>query len=213
MGIGITGYSTSFFMPTILKEFGWTAESAQVHTIPVYVVAAVGMVLVAWASDRLRHRYGFIMFGAVLSTVGYGVLLSQRHHGDHLSSQTKYAAVFLATLGGYIGTPIALAWLSNNLAGHLKRAFGAGIQVTVGNLAGVVASNIFLGREAPTYPTGYAVAIAMTWIGGLAATVLALLLRRENRLRDAGARDNRLARPVEELQNMGDHHPAFRFTL
>ena len=215
MGVGITGYATTFFMPTILKEFGWTAESAQVHTIPVYVVAAVGMLLAAWASDRLRHRYGFVMLGVVLSTIGYSVLISQS--SADLSAGTKYAAVFLAALGGYINTPLALAWLSNNLSGHWKRAFGSAIQVTIGNLAGVVASNVFLVQEAPYYPTGYGVAIGMTWIGGLAATALVLLLRRENRLRDRGLRgDGRYVlggRSEEELQNLGDAYPSFRFTL
>lgn len=215
MGIGITGYSTTFFMPTILKEFGWTAESAQVHTIPVYVVSGAGMLLAAWASDRLHHRYGFIMLGALLSTIGYGVLLSQQQHYATLSSSTKYGAVFLAALGGYIGTPIALAWLANNLSGHWKRAFGSGIQITVGNVVGIIASNIFVEHEAPTYRTGYGVALGLTWFGALTATVLALLLWRENRLRRDGKRDGRIATgtPKEEIDNMGDYHPAFRFTI
>ena len=215
MGIGITGYSTTFFMPTILKEFGWTAESAQVHTIPVYVVSAVGMLLVAWASDKLRHRYGFVMLGVVVATIGYAILLSQS--ASNLSSETKYAAVFLATLGGYVSTPLALVWLSNNLSGHWKRAFGSAIQVTIGNIAGIVASNIFLTSEAPRYPTGYGVAIGMTWLGGLAATALVLLMHRENRLRERGLRgDGRFVDggpSKEELENMGDAHPSFRFTL
>ncbi|RYP53002.1 hypothetical protein DL768_001940 [Monosporascus sp. mg162] len=116
MGVGITGYSTTFFMPTILKEFGWTAKSAQVHTIPVYAVCAVGMLAAAWASDRVRHRYGFVMVGVVISTFGYGVLLSQSASPQlsaYPSSEAKYAAVFLAALGGYISMPLALAWLSN----------------------------------------------------------------------------------------------------
>ncbi|RYP62728.1 hypothetical protein DL770_009549 [Monosporascus sp. CRB-9-2] len=217
MGVGITGYSTTLFMPTILKEFGWAAQSAQVHTFPVYVVCAVGMLAAAWASDRVQHRYGFVMVGVVISTFGYGVLLSQSASSQlsaYPSSEAKYAAIFLAALGGYISMPLALAWLSNNLSGHWKRAFGSGIQVTVGNLAGVVASNIFIEHESPAYKTGYGVALAMTWIGGLAATALWVLLRRENRLREGGVRDGRLAGASEdEVENMGDHHPAFRFTL
>lgn len=214
MGIGITGYSTTFFMPTILKEFGWTAESAQVHTIPVYVVAAAAMLAVAWASDRLCHRYGFIMLGVLISTIGYSILLAQHGHYQNLSSETKYAAVFLATMGGYINTPIALAWLSNNLSGHWKRAFGSGIQVTIGNVAGLVASNIFRTDEAPIYRTGYGVALGFTWFGALAATALVLLLSRENRLREKGERAHRLIESSqEEVGNMGDYHPEFRFTL
>ncbi|KAI0594598.1 major facilitator superfamily domain-containing protein [Biscogniauxia sp. FL1348] len=209
MGVGITGYSVTFFMPTILLEFGWAAADAQVHTIPVYAASAVVMLLVAWLSDRLRHRYGFLMLGCAVSTVGYAMLLAQ----DGLGRSAKYAAVFLVSMGGFAGTPMALAWLANNVSGHWKRAFGSGIQITVGNVAGLVASNIFLQREAPHYPTGYGVAVAMTWLGALAATALFAGLLLENRKRDAGKRDDRLTRPREELENMGDYHPSFRFTL
>ncbi|KAI1496460.1 major facilitator superfamily domain-containing protein [Biscogniauxia marginata] len=209
MGVGITGYSVTFFMPTILLEFGWSAESAQVHTIPVYAVSAVAMILVAYLSDKLRHRYGFIMLGCVTSTIGYAMLLCQ----DDLNRDTKYAAVFLVSLGGYTITPMALAWLSNNVSGHWKRAFGSSIQVTIGNIAGIVASNIFLQRESPHYRTGYGAAIGMTWIGGIAATAMFIGLLVENRKRAAGKREYRLACAKEEVENMGDYHPSFRFTL
>ncbi|KAI0480070.1 major facilitator superfamily domain-containing protein [Xylariaceae sp. FL0804] len=215
LGLGITGYSTVFFLPTILLEFGWTASSAQVHTIPVYAVTAVFMLGVAWLSDRLRHRYGFILAGVLLTTAGYAVLLSQGdgHGGKELGRGAKYAAVFLVSLGGYATLPLAIAWLANNVSGHWKRALSSGIQITVGNVAGIVASNIFLPGQAPTYPAGYGTALALTWLGGLAATAMFVGARRENRLRDAGERDDRLLRPRDEVENMGDYHPAFRFTL
>ncbi|KAK0712025.1 major facilitator superfamily domain-containing protein [Lasiosphaeris hirsuta] len=209
MGVGTTGYATTFFMPTILKEFDWTAESAQVHTIPVYVVSAAGMLMAAWASDRLRQRYIFILLGSLVATLGYGLLLGQAT----LNRDTKYTAIFLIALGGYTSTPIALAWLANNMSGHYKRAFGSGIQVMLGNVAGIIGTNIFLVPEAPRYPTGYGTAFAMMWMGTLVATALYFLLRRENAKRAAGERDARLSQPEEEVNNMGDYHPSFRFTL
>lgn len=212
MGIGTTGYATTFFMPTILSEFHWTAQDAQVHTIPVYVVAAAGMLSAAWASDRLKHRYGFIVLGVLIATMGYSILLAQTTNGG-LSRDTKYAAVFLVCLGGYIATPMPLAWLANNVSGHWKRAFASGLQITLGNVAGIVGANIFLVDEAPTYHTGYGVAFGMLWMGCIAATAMFFLMRRENARRDAGEMDHRLAEPQEKVNNMGDHHPSFRFTL
>lgn len=209
MGIGTTGYATTFFMPTILNEFGWVARTAQVRTIPVYVVSAAGMLSAAWASDRLRHRYGFIILGTLIATIGYGILIGQ----TGLNRETKYAAVFLVCLGGYIATPIALAWNANNMSGHWKRAFGSGFQITLGNIAGIIGANIFLAPEAPKYHTGYGTAFGMLWMGALAATVLVVLMRRENAKRAAGLRDGRLNAPHEEVTNMGDYHPSFRYTL
>ncbi|KAI1261869.1 MFS general substrate transporter [Xylariaceae sp. FL1019] len=208
LGVGITGYSLVYFLPTILVEFGWKAAEAQIHTIPVYAVTAVAMISIAWVSDRCKHRYGFIIFGCVLATIGYGILLGQ----DGLSRNAKYGAVFLVSIGGYIGTPMALAWLANNVSGHWKRSFSASMQITIGNITGIAASNIFLEREAPRYRTGYGTALALTWFGGLAATALFFGLKRENKLRDTGRRDYRLSCPKDELDNMGDDHPSFRFT-
>lgn len=163
----------------------------------------------AWLSDRLKQRYIFIMIGIVIATIGYGMLLNEAN----LSREAKYTAVFLICLGVYIGIPISLAWLANNLSGHWKRAFGTGFQIMIGNIAGVVAANIFLADEAPRYQTGYGTSFALMWMGALAATAMWALMRRENQKRDAGERNERLSRPEEELKNMGDYHPAFRFTL
>ncbi|KAI1768929.1 MFS general substrate transporter [Hypoxylon sp. FL1150] len=209
MGIGITGYATTFFMPTILLEFGWTARDAQIHTIPVYAVSAVGMVAVAYLSDRLKHRYGFIILGCIISTVGYAMLLCQ----GGLSSNARYGAVFLVSLGGFVSTPIVLAWLANNVTGQWKRAFSSAIQVALGNIAGIAAALIFRADEAPHYLTGYGTSVALMWFGGVTASLLFAGLLVENRLRDEGKRDVRLNRPKEEVDNMGDYHPSFRFTL
>lgn len=209
MGVSVAGLSGTFFLPTILNEFQWKAQEVQVHTIPVYAFAAGTMILGAWASDRLRHRFGFILGGASLSTVGYAMLLAQ----EGRSRDYKFAAVFLVFGGAYMITPMCLAWLQNNLSGHWKRSVGASAQVMIGNVAGIIGAFIFVKAEASTYKTGYGVALAMMWFGALCAAAMAALMWRENRKRDRGERDGRLALPDGDRTNMGDWHPSFRFTL
>ena len=210
LGIGVTGYAGSFFLPTILVEFKYTTVEAQVHTIPVYVFTAGIMLLAAWASDRLKHRSGFILAATCMTTVGYAMLLAQ----EGKSRDFKFSAVFLIIGGGFMATPIVLGWLQNNLSGHWKRSFGAAIQVMLGNLSGIVGSNIFLQSEQPQYQTGYRVAMASMWFGSLATVILAVLMWRENKKRDAGERDYILRELTDEdLRNLGDKHPSFRFTL
>ncbi|ORY59184.1 major facilitator superfamily domain-containing protein [Pseudomassariella vexata] len=208
MGIGTTGYATTFFMPTILLEFGWKEEEAQIRTMPVYAVSAAGMLIVAYLSDKLRHRYSFVMLGCFVSTAGYIMLLNQHN----LSRDTKFAAVFLVCLGGYANNSMVLTWLANNVSGHWKRAFSSGIQITLGNIAGLIGTNIFLSSEAPRYPTGYGTALGMLWLGGISATALFIGILLENRKRDLGKRGYRLHQTEEEVKNMGDYHPSFRFT-
>ncbi|UKZ55939.1 hypothetical protein TrVGV298_009763 [Trichoderma virens] len=209
MGVGVPGLSGTFFLPTILLEFNWKAQEAQIRTIPVYMLAGGTMLIGAWASDKLRHRFSFFIAGTSMVTIGYGMLLAQ----EGKSRDYKFGAVFLVFGGAYMVTPMALAWLQNNLSGHWKRAFGSSIQVTIGNIAGIIGSNIYLVNEAPTYVTGYSVSLAMMWLGMISATILALLMWRENKKRDAGERDDRLNLPEDVKNNLGDAYPTFRFTL
>ena len=129
-------YATNFFNPTILYEMGYEAAQAQVHLIPIYAVAAVVCLAAAWTSDRVKHRYGFIMFGVAVGTLGFILLLCQRT----IPVGAKYFAIFLLVSSGYIVQPLSVAWLLNNVGGHYKRAFASAAQVGWGNAGGIVAS-------------------------------------------------------------------------
>lgn len=98
LGVVNTGYGGSFFTPTILNQLGpgWTPVRSQVMSIPIYVVATVLAITTAFLTDRLKHRFGFIIFGCCITTVGYAILLSM----DHVPVGVRYAALFLITGGG-----------------------------------------------------------------------------------------------------------------
>ncbi|KAI5199937.1 MFS general substrate transporter [Aureobasidium subglaciale] len=206
MGIVNTGYSASFFVPTIIREMGYTSSSAQVRSIPIFVVAAITSIAAAWLTDRLRHRFAFCIFGLVVASIGYSVLLAQ----EGLSVGVKYFALFLVVPGGYITQPIVLAWVQNCMSGHYKRSVSAAMTVGFGNLGGIVASNVFFTEEAPLYKTGYGVSLGFLWICGLGCVMLFVGVVLENRKRDRGERDWRLG--GEDVDNLGDDHPSFRFT-
>ncbi|THY37059.1 MFS general substrate transporter, partial [Aureobasidium pullulans] len=121
MGIVNTGYSGSFFVPTIIRELGYTSASAQIRSIPIFIVAAMCSIASAYLTDRLRHRFGFCIFGLVVASVGYVILLAQQG----LSVAVKYFALFLVVPGGYITQPIVLAWVQNCMSGHYKRSISA----------------------------------------------------------------------------------------
>lgn len=207
MGITSVGYSTSFFTPTILKQLGWTSVHAQVMSIPIYVVAAFFSLLAAYLSDRVRHRFGFIIFGICVCTIGLIVLLAQ----TSVSVSGRYTALYIVMSGGYIAQPIMLVWLANNMAGHYKRSVNAAMQIGFGNIGGIIASNIFPSNEAPRFITGYSVNIGLIWMAAIAAVVLLVTMKMENDKRILGKRDRMLQLPKEERDNLGDDHPHFRF--
>ncbi|KAK2811321.1 hypothetical protein FQN50_002197 [Emmonsiellopsis sp. PD_5] len=206
-GIVNSSYATSFFTPTILRQLGWTAIRAQVMTIPVFVTATVTTIIAAIFSDRLRHRFGFILAGCFVTTVGYIILFMQQH----VAVGVRYFALFAITSGAYLAHPITMTWLTNNMGGHYKRAIGSSMQIGIGNCGGLIASNVFLDHEKPLYHTGFGVSLALIWMAGVAAVVNLVYVRRENRIRDAGGRDHLYSLAEEELGNLGDDHPSFRF--
>jgi hypothetical protein len=109
MGVVNTGYATSFFIPTIIQELGFTAEASQIRSIPIFLVAAVLSLSTAYAADYFKHRYAFTMAGVAVGTTGYVILLCQ----DQVPSGVKYMACFFITAGGYMTQPVTWVWLSN----------------------------------------------------------------------------------------------------
>ena len=209
MGACASTYALSYYLPTVLTELGYSSSDAQIQTIPIYAAAFVAALATAWASDRLHHRYSFIMLGALINIMGYIILLAQAN----VSVKVRYMALYFVLCGLWISSPVEVVWISNSLGGHYKRAVGVAIGNAMGNTSGFIASNVFINSQAPRYPVGYGVVLGMTVLTGVAATGLYWGMRRENRKRDRGDRDEVFELSKEELDNAGDDDPRFRFGL
>lgn len=86
------------------------------------------------------------------------------------------------------------------------------MQIALGNIGGIVASNIFISSQAPLYSVGYGVALAGIVAAVLSGIAFLLYLVYQNKARDAGKYDYLLALNEDELAQLGDDHPSFRFT-
>ncbi|KAK5054538.1 hypothetical protein LTR84_001429 [Exophiala bonariae] len=208
LGVVTTSYSGSFFTPTILRQLGWTAIRAQVMSIPIFIFATVCALSVAFLSDKVKHRFGFIIAGCLIANIGYIILLNMHN----VKVGVRYFALFTIVGGAYIAQPITLVWMSNNVAGHYKIGISAAMQVGFGNLGGIIASNMFVTTQAPEYPLGFGLGLGLIWLCIISSVVFLFYLKRENKLREAGKRDYRYELPEDEKRNLGDDHPSFRFT-
>ncbi|KAH9807329.1 MFS general substrate transporter [Teratosphaeria destructans] len=202
-------YSTAFFSPSILQsDMGYTAVKAQLMSFPPYALAAVGCLSFNMLSDRLRHRYGFIIGGVLIGTIGYAILLAQKEY-PNMPVGAKYFALILLVSAPQIVQPLTVAWMMNNVSGHHKRAFASACQIGFGSAGGIVASNIYFSTDAPYFRVGYAVSLVLLLLNGLLATFLYFALRRENKARADGKRDYLV--DGQTTDNLGDDHPDFRF--
>ena len=195
------------FVPSIIARLGYTNAAAQAYTIPIYVVAAALAFFTAVLSDRLRNRFVFCFFAVVLCACGYAVLLNQ----DVVSLRAQYGALFLFNGACFMVLPTLWTWLSNNMGGHYKRSWSSAAQIGLGNAGAIVPTMTFVSTEAPGYRMAYTVSLSLILVAGVVMVLTELGLWWENKLRDAGKRAYRLALPADEVENLGDDHPSFRF--
>lgn len=116
-------YSFSLFLPTIIKHMGYTANDAQLMSVPPYVVACFFTITASWIADRYKQRGIFMLGFQVVAITGFAMLASTSR------PRIQYAGTILAAIGIYPQIPLGLAWNSNNIGGSLKRGTGIAMQV------------------------------------------------------------------------------------
>ncbi|KAI6122127.1 MFS general substrate transporter [Pisolithus croceorrhizus] len=182
MFINVPAYGITFFLPTILNNFGYDTAISQLLTVPVYLAAAISMISVARFSDSMKIRFPFIIISALVGLAGYIIQITDASTG------VKYFGTFLAVIGGYSGFPCVIGWLANNLHGKYKRAVGMAIQVGMGNLGGVIASNIFQAQDEPRYILAFALEIGFLCMVLIVAVFTVYAYHRANIARIASAK-------------------------
>lgn len=209
-GIVCPLYGISLFLPSIIRELGYTSSTAQLLTVPIYITAAVLTVIVAYFSDRSKSgRSWFIFVPMIFILIGFIIAISASAVGGYPG--LVYAGVFIATCGIYPAFPGNITWMSNNLAGSYKRSAGMAVHIGAGNLAGAMASNFYRSNDAPKYLLGHGLEIGFVTVGLVAVLVLRFRYKSINQKRDQEG--NERGYSLEELSSMGDRAPTFRYML
>lgn len=103
-GITCPLYGISFFLPSIIKDLGFTASTAQLLTVPIYITAAAVAITAAWFSDRYRQRSPFILFFMSLIAIGFIIVIASSGRGV---PGVVYFGVFIAVIGMVVFNSIA----------------------------------------------------------------------------------------------------------
>ncbi|KAB5585769.1 permease of the major facilitator superfamily [Coniochaeta sp. 2T2.1] len=205
-----TAQSFSVFSPSIIKAMGYTNTKAQLLSVGPYVVACIISIIVGWLSDRFKKRAVLIICSVPLGIAGFFML-------EFLPASrpwAKYGALYLAASGLYAFLPLWLAWAMNNSATPTVRASASGIVFTMGSLGGIIAPWTYLPGDAPQYRTGHAVMLSFLCASWACAVALYFYSKWENKQRDMGKRDYRLAGLTKEQElELSSNHPAFRYFL
>ncbi len=132
--INITVQGLSVFMPTILKDLGWTDTKAQLYSVPPYVAACLVAIAVAYGSDKTHQRGIWLAAFSCLAIIGFAILRWVE------TPNIRYMALYFVTVGAFPGGPGFLSWGLNNSAGPAVRAVSSGYIVTLGTIGGIVAT-------------------------------------------------------------------------
>jgi MFS transporter, ACS family, tartrate transporter len=176
--LNAASYGVSFFLPTIVKDFGVSNFQTGLLSALPFVFGAIGMVLLSRNSDRTLKRREHVCFAMILAAAGIvGAALS--------SSPVLILGLFCLSQIGVSATP-PLMWPipSTFLTGSAAAAGIAAIN-SIGNLSGFAGPYAmgYLRDLTGNFTAGLLVIAAVTFIGGL----VALLLRADTRLEAAHA--------------------------
>ncbi|KAI5856869.1 major facilitator superfamily domain-containing protein [Tricharina praecox] len=175
----------SIFLPLILQGLGHTPLASNALSIPPFLLGATTLWIVTYFSDLTHQRIPFILFGLSLNLLG--LLLALLLPPAYLTA--RYLALCILLAGSFIASPLTVAWISGNIRAPGKRAIALGINGW-GNLAGVVAGQLFAPQYAPQYTRPLAVTAACVTVSILGYMAFWGMLVRENRRR-AGAEGRR----------------------
>jgi hypothetical protein len=101
--------SMPVFLPSIIRDMGFSSITAQGLSAPPYLFAFVVVVATAYYSDRLQSRSSFIMLHSLLATMGYGTIaLSGFLRTDN--TVVRYIALYPAVAGFFSAITIIITW-------------------------------------------------------------------------------------------------------
>lgn len=213
LGLIVSLYSYSLFLPTIISGLGYTGGEAQLRTVPPYVPAVFLTVVVAFLADRLKWRGPFILICLPMAIAGYILAIKAE------TNNGRYAAVFLMAAGVYPSGPCILSILPNNSSGHYKKATTTALQLMIANTGGFIATFAYTSDQAPRYVRGHSISLAFICLAWVLVAANVAYCKWENKARAEGRRQGN----IEEYQELwdtgktrapiGDRSPEFRFTL
>ncbi|PGH11737.1 hypothetical protein AJ80_06998 [Polytolypa hystricis UAMH7299] len=183
--------SMPVYLPTILKDMGYSALTSQALSAPPYILSFITVVLTSSLSDRLRQRSIFIISLALLSSLAYFTIGLTGIFHTHFPSPTlhiliRYISIFPATAGFFSAITIIITWTLDNQRAKEGKGTGMAILNLIGQCGPLVGTRLYPERDGPWYVRGMMVCAGFMLVVAVLAVALRMLLIRENRRMSSG---------------------------
>jgi len=204
-------YSVVLSLPTVVTGLGYTGTTATLMACPPYGVGFFAVLISGWTVDRYGKLFYHYVFGIVVTIVALIVLMA----AENLVA--RYV-MFFFVMFMFVPISVMWAWLSSNVAGTNKRAAAQGLIFSTGNIGGAIGAQIYRAEFAPRYVQGHAINLACYAVALVAGALVWYSYKRDNEQRNAAASeadqgDERPDMLGEDLGDLGDRHPRFRYYL
>ncbi|KAL5497685.1 hypothetical protein ACEPAH_2616 [Sanghuangporus vaninii] len=168
---------------SLFLPFGYSVPITQLLTVPPYIFACIVLLVFVHFSDKVQKRSPFILLGLTMLVVGFSINVSPAPRG------AKYFGTFLCVAGSY-----------------LSRG---------GRVARQQSFSIYRTRDAPRYILGHGLVLMFIGIRFVCtplaiATYLQVNSRRRENIEQAGGK---VDLSVEEMHELGDRAPDFKYTI
>ncbi|KAL6249573.1 hypothetical protein RBB50_003426 [Rhinocladiella similis] len=209
-GIALGIASVGLFLPTFVKEFGYSTEKTLLFTIIPYACALVVTLTICSISDRYNSKGPYLIFTLSCASVGYIILMAVSN------DKAKMFAACLITAFFYPSVILLLSWLGVNIAGFTKRGTTWGGAEIFGQCFSILGTHIY--DQPPMFLKGHAILLGFQVYSIFCAAMLIWIMSRENKRRDAIEQEYRdrgevhpdSSKSLEELQDL---HISFRYVI
>lgn len=206
-------YAVESNLPLLIEDMKFVGPMAQLMSIPIYVTAGLGSVVLSVVSDKVGFRSPILIFCFFMMLAGYLLVLISKIKDTRHS--VTYAGLFIAALGAYAGFPSSIAWLASNSLGAGKRNISLALQVGCGSLSGIVLCYV-----SDSQTGGQTVVLLLVALGIVVTIGNVAMYRRLNErhklelFRDGDGNTGLYSpvRSIQELVRLGDKNPYFEYT-
>ncbi|KAJ6099074.1 hypothetical protein N7467_000609 [Penicillium canescens] len=177
--------SMPVFLPTIIKDMGYSSLQAQALSAPPYLVAFVVVLLTAYASDHSRSRSPYLIAHALISSIAYLAIALTGHFHSHLPpalhTLIRYICVYPATAGFFSAITLIITWSMDNRVEKEGKGASIAILNIIGQCGPLLGTRLYPQSDGPWYVRGMATCSFFMIVVAVLALAMRILLQRMNR--------------------------------
>ncbi|KAJ9606354.1 hypothetical protein H2200_009315 [Cladophialophora chaetospira] len=205
-GLGVAAFG--LFMPTFIKEFGFSPLHTQLFTIIPYATAALALPMICACADRFVMRAVPLIFCYVLCAAGFILLLITTNKA------ARIAGTCFVSAGSYSGVILAATWVMSTHSDYTKRSTAWAMCQLFLQCWSILGTKIY--DKPPRFFKGHGILLGLQTVAAACVVFKWWLMRSANKRKDAmkeefAANGGSAPRAMEE--EIDETHPDFRYLL